>query len=163
MNISRKRSNRLPTILADEHVHPNVAAALRLSLGTKEAGQLWRFRGRDERDYVQELYRENVVFATSDRIFANEVAGSKTKHAGIIYLPNRSTDHDLEVFAEVAGIFIKGGCHTSPYAFRNCVLYPTSEADDSMKSLTAVAWKAYIAGSCQNRRCTWWSEDLAAA
>jgi hypothetical protein len=127
VNKRRKHPNRLPKVLVDEHIHPGVVAAFRLKLETSEASRLWRFRGRDERDYVKELYEENVVFATSDRIFVNEIAGAKAKHAGIVYIPNNSKDHDLEIFAVVAAIFIKGGCSTSPYAFRNCILYPTTQ------------------------------------
>jgi len=114
-------------VLTDEHVHPNVTAAFGLQLRTVEASRVWRFRGRDERDYLQELYKDNVVFATSDRVFVNEVLGTPRKHAGIVYLPNESSGHDLEIFAEVASIFIAGGCRSSPRAFHNCVLYPTKE------------------------------------
>jgi hypothetical protein len=108
----------------DEHIHPNVTAAFRLTLKTVEAARLWRLRGRDERDYLRELYSKNIVFATSDREFVNEIIQSNTRHAGLVYVPNKSSDYSLEVWAEVAGIFIRGGTHRSPYAFRNCILYP---------------------------------------
>lgn len=117
----------MPSVLADEHVHPNVITALGLHLHIMEASRIQKYRGKDEREYFHDLFVANVVFATSDRIFVEELADSRNHHAGIIYLPNRWPPDDLEVFAEVAGIYVAGGCRDSPHAFHNCILHPSSE------------------------------------
>lgn len=92
-----------------------------------DASTTWKFRGKDEREYIHDLYLSNTAFATSDRIFVNEVLDAGTKHGGIIYVPNKSASHDLEVFAEVAGIFISTWNQRARYEFRGCTLYPTKE------------------------------------
>ncbi|MGH8110668.1 MAG: hypothetical protein ACREPL_01830 [Rhodanobacteraceae bacterium] len=92
-----------------------------------DASTTWKFRGKDEHEYIHDLYLSNTAFATSDRIFVNEILDTSTKHGGIIYVPNRSASHDLEVFAEVAGIFISAWYHQARYEFRGCTLYPTKE------------------------------------
>ena len=92
-----------------------------------DASTTWKFHGKDERDYIHALYLSNTVFATSDRIFVNEILDAGTKHGGIIYVPNKAVSHDLEVFAEVAGIFISAWYHQARFAFRGCTLYPTKE------------------------------------
>ena len=122
---SQKRLH--PPVLVDEHIHPGVRQALALHMRVTDASTTWKFRGKDEREYIQELYLSNTAFATSDRIFVNEILHAGTKHGGIIYVPNKLASHDLEVFAEVAGIFISAWYLRARYEFRGCTLYPTKE------------------------------------
>jgi hypothetical protein len=101
---------------------------------TIEASRSRRFKGRDEREYLRELFAENTVFVTSDIKFAEQVAESPIRHAGIVYLPSKMTDREKVTFAEVAAGFIRGGCYSSPRAFQNCILYP---AHDGVRLLRA--------------------------
>lgn len=124
-NKTQKRPK--PLVLVDEHIHPYVQKALALHMRVTDASTTWKFRGRDEREYIHDLYLSNTAFATSDREFVDEVWDSEIEHGGIIYVPNKAAQHDQEVFAEVAGIFISAWYERTRYAFRGCMLYPTRE------------------------------------
>jgi hypothetical protein len=119
-----RKSNRYPTVCTDEHLSPQVAAAFCLVLDTIEASKDRKFKGRDERDYVRELYRQNVVFATSDIEFVEFAYNNQITHAGLVYIPNRFTEFQKEHFAELSAIFICGGCRSFRHAFRGCILHP---------------------------------------
>jgi hypothetical protein len=124
---NKKRRSKLPSICVDEHIPPNVTARFRLVLRTVEASKQARFRGRDEREYLRELFAQNTVFATSDVKFVEDTRSRGVKHAGLIYLPNRMTDSEKEYFAELAAVFVQGGCRSSSSAFHNCILYPAHD------------------------------------
>ena len=96
----------------------------RLHLRTEEAARRKDLRGRDEHEYIAELYSQNTVFVTSDAEFVEDVRASKTKHAGIIYVPNRLTIAEQEDFVEIAAVFVRGSCKSSIFGFRDCIVFP---------------------------------------
>jgi predicted nuclease of predicted toxin-antitoxin system len=108
----------------DEHMDPKVAEAFRGTFRTVEASRTNRLRGREESDYIDELYRENAIFVTSDAEFANNAIEHGLKHAGIIFIPESMTMSEKVRFAEIVGGFVQGGCTRSPFVFRGRVLYP---------------------------------------
>lgn len=86
--MARSKTKQLPSICLDEHVHPNVADSFRTSYRTIEVAQTNKFKARDERDFITELFQENTIFVTSDREFVDEAVDKNLKHAGIIFIPN---------------------------------------------------------------------------
>ena len=122
--MSKRKPGRFPGTCVDEHISAGVAAAFRRYLPTIEAARHREFRGRDEREYLRELYSRNIVFVTSDIEFAEYARSNRLKHAGIIYIPNKMLEDEKEYFAEVAATFVRGGCRSSRFAFRGCFLYP---------------------------------------
>ena len=122
--MTSNRRRRLPSICVDEHLEPAVAAAFRPEFRVIEIAKTWRLRGREEREFVPELYRENAVFVTSDGDFVNDAVDGGVRHAGIIYVPSKMTSDEKVYFAEIVGGFVRGGCVSSPHVFRECVLYP---------------------------------------
>jgi hypothetical protein len=122
--MTSKRKRRLPVICIDENLGPAVAAAFRPEFRVVEIAKTSRFKGREEREYLAELYRENAVFVTSDGDFVNDAVERDLRHAGIVYVPSKMTHDEKVYFAEVVGGFIRGGSVSSPHVFRGCVLYP---------------------------------------
>lgn len=120
---SRRVTKKLPSICVDEHMHPRVAAAFRETFRTVEVAKTERFKGRDERDFLGELYSENAIFATSDGEFVNEAIENDRLHAGIIFIPKEMTADEKVLFAQIAGGFIRGGCSASRHVFRRRVVY----------------------------------------
>jgi len=112
------------SICTDEHLSPDVAEIFRQRLRTIEAARHAEFRGRDERDYIGTLYARNIVFATSDEIFAKELYEKGIRHAGIIYIPAKMIESEKQLFAQIAAAYVHGECRNSPFAFRGCALYP---------------------------------------
>lgn len=88
-------------------------------------------KGRDERDYLPELYRENALFVTSDERFVIHVRSGGLRHAGIIFIPEQMTHDEKVLFAKIAGGFVQGACSSSRFRLRNRLLYP---ADDGLRS-----------------------------
>ncbi len=119
-----RTKHRLPNVCVDEHITASVVAALRLYLRVFEARSCLKLRGRDDRDYLRELYVSNTVFVTSDQPFAEHVAEGLLRHAGLVWIPRGLALHKKEWFAEVSAAFIRGGCRDSKFAFRNSLLYP---------------------------------------
>lgn len=63
---------RRPTIVVDEHVHPDIAQVFRdVGFRTLFAARDRRYAGRDEHNYIGELYAANEVFVTSDLEFVS--------------------------------------------------------------------------------------------
>ena len=70
----------LPKLYFDEHVKPDVIMAF------KEEGfkcllisKTSKYAGRDEKDYIQEIYAEEKVFVTGDIEFIRYVVANKTR------------------------------------------------------------------------------------
>lgn len=98
---------RRPTIVVDEHVHPEVAGVYReVGFRTLSAARDRRYAGRDEHDYVDELYAANEIFVTSDLKFMGWVLKEHgTRHAGLVCLPFADTAFRVGFAAVTAGWF----------------------------------------------------------
>ena len=130
--MARKSRKKLPSMCVDEHMDPKVAAAIRDTFRTVEVLRTHRLRGRDEADYIAELYSENAIFVTSDEEFVNKVIEKGVKHAGIIFVPKPMTLSEKVLFAQIVGGFVRGGCTGSPFVFRSRVLYA---AHDGLRTI----------------------------
>lgn len=108
----------------DEHMHERVADPFRPIFRTIEVAKANRFKGRDESEFILELFRENAIFVTSDGAFVNAAVENGLKHAGIIFIPEQMTMDEKVLCAEIVGGFVRGGCSASPFVFRGHVLYP---------------------------------------
>jgi len=123
-----RRRNKLPSICVDEHVSPEVASVFKRIFRTIEASRWRKVKGRDERDYFRQLFAANTVFVTSDIEFSRYISDKRIKHAGVVYLPNRLEPGEKLTFAEIAAVFIRGGCRrNSSRAFNRCILYPAHD------------------------------------
>lgn len=131
--MSKKKSRILPSIYIDENLPPSVAAAFRPDFRTIEISRNSKFKGRDEKDYIAELYSDNGIFVTSDASFINYVVDNGVKHAGIVYVPEQMTIEEKVLFAEITGGFIRGSCASSPFTSRNFVFYP---AHDGLRTIS---------------------------
>src|SRR2546427_10899223 len=85
--LPRRLRRQLPAICVDEHIPPAVTRALRDVFATIEASRDRRFRGRDERRYLNELYRENAIFVTSDEAHVKYVAKNRFQHGELLHIP----------------------------------------------------------------------------
>ena len=115
---------QLPSICVDEHIAPQVADAFRPDFRVIEVAKTSRFKGRDEKDFLPELYRENAVFVTSDAAFVERAIEVGMRHAGIVYVPPQLAEDEKVFIAEVVAALLKAECMSSPHAFRDCVAYP---------------------------------------
>ena len=124
---SRRTLNRLPAICVDEHITPAVASVFRTTFRVIEAGKDRRFRGRDERDFIMDLYRANAVFVTSDRVFADEFAKQRRQHAGAALIPTTYDSNDRILLAQIVRGVIRARCERSPFGMRNHVMIPKED------------------------------------
>ena len=86
----------LPQLYVDEHIKPIVIETLE-ECGFKciRISKTKKYAGRDEKDYVQEIYAEGRVFVTSDMQFVEYVIANNIKHAGIVEIPPHLDDNTL--------------------------------------------------------------------
>lgn len=105
-------------------MHKRVADAFRATFRTIEVAHTNRFKGRDEADFIAELFRENRIFVTSDRVFVDAAIENGLRHVGICFIHEHMTVDEKVLFAEIAGGFIRGVCSVrTPCFFRGRVLY----------------------------------------
>jgi predicted nuclease of predicted toxin-antitoxin system len=130
------RRTRLPSIYVDEHLESRIAAAFKPTFRLIEAARSNRIRGRDERDFISELYRENAILVTSDAEFVNESVDDNVRHAGIIYVPTNITLDEKINFAEIVRDYIVAACRSLPFAFRGVVLYPGYDGLHTIRNKT---------------------------
>jgi len=99
----------LPEIYFDEHIKPGVVETFR-DLGFKclLISKMRKYKSRDEKDYIEEIYSEGRVFVTSDIEFAKYVVDNKIKHSGILLIPS-GWDSDIVEFATAGLIGIVKG------------------------------------------------------
>lgn len=127
----RSASRRLPSICIDENLSPEVAdqfraAGFRVIEVSKHPG----LRGRDERDFLGELLRENAVFVTGDAEFVRELVDRPRRHPGIVFIEQGSSAKDKAWFSLTAAYGIVGRCDESPHAFAGRIAYV---ADDGIR------------------------------
>src|ERR687885_1999911 len=70
-----------------------------------------KYAGRDEKDYIKEIYAEGKLFATGDIAFIEYVREQSIKHAGIVWIPPPSAEETpleiVSVLAQIIKWFIK--------------------------------------------------------
>lgn len=125
--MSKNRAKKGPGICVDEHIVIEIADVFRRDFSVIEAGRSNEFHGRDERDYLPNLYERNLVFVTSDYEFVKEAVDQDLRHAGIVYIPPALELDEKTYFADIARAWIRGGTRTSPFAFRGHTLYPAHD------------------------------------
>lgn len=120
----RPHTRPLPSICIDENLSPAVADEFR-AFGYRvfEAAKHPRLRGRDERDFLPDLLRENAVFVTGDAEFVSEVIESPRPHPGIVLIDQRFSSEQKTDFARFAADGIFGRCADGPRAFAGRVAY----------------------------------------
>jgi hypothetical protein len=92
------KKKQLPEVYIDEHIKPGIIDTFK-ELGFKclLIAKTRKYAGRDEKDYIGEIYSEGRLFATSDIEFATYVDENKIKHAGIILIPSGWDDDILDI------------------------------------------------------------------
>jgi hypothetical protein len=130
-----------PTLCLDQHIEADLAAAFRSYFRVLEVSKSRKYRGRDEKEFLPELYIENAVFVTSDEAFVDYVLDNHIKHAGLVYIPvDWHQDEKILLVHLVAG-YIQGASDFSRFELRNTVLYP---GDDGLHSIIASTDKLEI-------------------
>jgi hypothetical protein len=88
---------QLPEVYIDEHIKPGIVDTFK-ELGFKclLIAKTKKYAGRDERDYIGEIYSEGRLFVTGDVEFVTYVDENKVKHAGIILIPSGWDDEIVE-------------------------------------------------------------------
>jgi hypothetical protein len=125
----------LPQVYFDEHIKPPVVDSFRAE-GFKCVliSKTRKYAGRDEKDYVEEIYAEGKPFVTSDMEFVfDHVLENNVKHARIIAIPkdyNDASDGDLHTgLAYTAKLLIRG---VGKNALRRHIIYI---AEDGLRVL----------------------------
>jgi hypothetical protein len=127
-----KRRKNLPSVYLDQHIDRDLAAVFRPLFRTVEVSQTASLCGRDEADYLPELYADNGIFVTSDEAFVRRVLDDELRHAGIVFIPTQMKKSEKLLFAEIVCGFLQGACSNSRFALRNQVIYP---ANDGLRSI----------------------------
>jgi hypothetical protein len=95
----------LPQVYVDEHIKPAVMEAFE-ECGFKciQISKTKKYAGREEEDYIQEIYAEGRLFVTNDVKFRKHVVANNIKHAGIVEIPqNLAYERLVTVTAVWAG------------------------------------------------------------
>jgi hypothetical protein len=136
---------KLPSICLDEHIRPELKAIFRDDGFRVFRANESRYRGRDERDYLDEMYARNEVFVTSDGDFVNDLVESRVKrHAGVVWMPEQLDKEQQDGFAELAASSIKFQVgEEGQFAIRGLVLYPSKDGltvFDGDKDQLIISW-----------------------
>src|SRR5688572_24859650 len=120
----RSATKRLPSICVDENLSPAVAdqfrkAGFRVLEVTKHPG----LRGRDERNFIDDLLQQNAVFVTGDAEFVEELVAQPRRHAGVVLVEQTSPPQEKESFSLMAAYGIVGRCVDSARAFAGRIAY----------------------------------------
>lgn len=123
------RKYKLLTIAIDEQLPPEIEKPFRyFGFRVIKINKTNKYKGKDERDYLGELYANNCAFITSDEIFVKEVLDEKLKNAGMIFIPKQMERNEKEIFAWVASGFIMRIYEIDgKNGLRNKVAYPAHE------------------------------------
>jgi hypothetical protein len=142
---------RLPSICLDEHIPPELkaqfsAAGFRVIRANESS-----YRGRDEHDYLAEMYSRNEIFVTEDERFVDDVLDSGLRrHAGIVWSPETLDPEQRIGFAELATDWIRSLVREEgPFAMRGTLLYPSKDGPTILvddKDLLLISWDALMAG-----------------
>src|SRR5262245_41748401 len=120
----RTGTKRLPSICIDENLSPALGDVFRKEgFRVLEVSKHPRLRGRDERDFIDELRQENTVFVTGDAEFVEEIVDQRRRHGGIVFVEQAATAQQKEWFCLFAAYGIIGRCDESPRAFADRIAY----------------------------------------
>ena len=137
----------LPQIYFDEHIKPDVIEAFK-DEGFKclLIAKTRKYAGKDEKDYIMEIYAEGKLFATSDVAFISYVLEQNIKHAGIVGIPpdsDKTTRNDVSVLAEIIKAYISGG---GKNILRKSIIYVARDGyrliDPQGKGTLLLSWDA---------------------
>ena len=118
---------KLPTIFLDEHIAICLAEEFRVrGFRTIRIGLHARLRGRDERDFISELYQENGVFVTSDVAALDDFESPAVRHGGLVFVPKGMDLKIKTAWASIVASEIRAAVrkHGQHY-MRGVLLYPT--------------------------------------
>jgi predicted nuclease of predicted toxin-antitoxin system len=120
----RSVTKRLPSICIDENLSPALGDVFRREgFRVLEVSKHPGLRGRDERDFIDDLRQQNAVFVTGDAEFVGEIIDQRRRHAGIVFVAQASTAEAKEWFCLFAAYGIIGRCDESPRAFTDRIAY----------------------------------------
>ncbi len=120
----RKVSRRPPSICIDENLSPEVAEEFRTAgFRVIEAAKHSGLRGRDERDFLSELLRDNAVFVTGDAEFVREIVDRPRRHPGIVFVEQHFSAESKTSYCQTVAYGIIGRCDESPHAFGGRIVY----------------------------------------
>ena len=119
---------KLPSIFIDEHFHPDIKAAyVAAGLRTVAIARDRRYAGRDERDYIEEMYAKNEILVTGDEEFVHWAIENRPRHAGIVWIPQTVRPAEKIFLAEITAVVIRGTVRDGQFAFRGIVLYGAAD------------------------------------
>src|SRR5215217_1562515 len=138
----------LPQLYIDEHIKQEVIDTF------KEQGfkclliaNTRKYAGRDEKDYIEEIYAEGRVFVTSDVGFFHYLLDNKVKHAGVVLIPPGLADEDAEFGSYVMAGLLQGFIESDgKHALRRLVFYIAPDGfrvvDDTGDDELLYSWEA---------------------
>lgn len=137
----------LPQIYCDVHIKPGAIEAFTELGFTCIRIPNSKYRRRDEKDFIEEIYAEGKLFATGDLEFTEYVRENSVKHAGIIEIPpdldNEDANWAADGLAKIIKVFIdRDGKH----AWRKHILYYANDGvhitDDKGDDTLFYSWEA---------------------
>ena len=123
----KHKRQSLPAVCLDEHIPPRVTEAFKVTFRVIETSHNLKYKGRDEWAYVNDLYRENALFVTSDFEHARHIARGRWQHAGVVYIPGSWGVTDKVLYSQIVTGFVQEWCRRSRFALRNHLVYPADE------------------------------------
>src|SRR5829696_992157 len=115
----------LPQLYCDENIKPAVVETFR-EQGFKclLIAKTRQYVGRDEKDYIQEIYAEGKLFLTGDVEFVNYVLINNIRHAGILQIHPSWDNETAGSMAATLAELVKGQAQEyGTNSLRNVVLY----------------------------------------
>jgi hypothetical protein len=102
----------LPAIYFDEQLKPDVRKPFEEEgFRCLQIAKTAKYAGRDEADYINEIYAEEKLFATGDFTFIAYVREQNIKHGGIVGIPPPSSEDipydDIGILAQIIKVFIR--------------------------------------------------------
>ena len=138
----------LPQLYIDEHIKQAVIDTFE-EQGFKclLIANTRKYAGRDEKDYIEEIYAEGRLFVTSDVGFFHYLLDNKVKHAGVVVIPPGLDDDEYQLGAfEEAGL-LKGYVDAGgKHALRRLIFYIAADGfrvgDDKGDDQLLYSWEA---------------------
>src|SRR3712207_905382 len=97
----------LPRIYCDVHIKPGAIEAFAEQGFKCIRIPNSKYRERDEKDFIEEIYAEGDLFATGDLEFTEYVRENDIKHAGIIEVPPGLDNEEANWAADALAKIIK--------------------------------------------------------
>ncbi len=97
------------TVYFDEHIHKSIVDSFKdLNYRCLFISKTKKYAGRDEKDYIAEIYSEGAIFVTSDLEFFEYIIGNKIFHSGVVYFPSKWDDETNSFAASGMAGYLKG-------------------------------------------------------